>query len=147
MGADGLAKAAIARELSVSKSTVQQGWSARGLQQRRVETLQLSGDPKFEEKLVDGVGPYLNPSEKAIVLCADEEFSVQALDRTLASLPMVKGRGETTIHDYRRHHPVRRAGRADRHDHQPVHAPAPAPGMVAVPQDHRPAGPRTCRSS
>ena len=86
----------------VSKSTVQQVWSARGLKPHRVETFKLSNDPKFEEKLVDVVGLYLNPPEKAIVLCADEKSSVQALDRTQASLPMVKGRGETMTHDYKR---------------------------------------------
>ena len=60
-----------------------------------VETFKLSNDPKFEEKLVDVVGLYLNPPEKAIVLCADEKSSAQVLDRTQASLPLVKGRGQT----------------------------------------------------
>ena len=73
---------------------MQQVWSARGLKPHRVETFKLSNDPKFEEKLVDVVGLYLNPPEKAIVLRADEKSSVQALDRTQASLPMVKGRGQ-----------------------------------------------------
>ena len=67
------------------------------------ETFKLSNDPRFEEKLVDVVGLYVNPPEKAIVLCADEKSSVQALDRTQASLPMVKRRGETMTHDYKRH--------------------------------------------
>ena len=58
-----------------------------------MKTFKLSNDPRFEEKLVDVVGLYMNPPEKAIVLCADEKSSVQALDRTQASLPMVKGRG------------------------------------------------------
>ena len=93
----------MAAATGVSKSTVQQVWSARGLKPHRVETFKLSNDPKFEEKLVDVVGLYLNPPEKAIVLCADEKSSVQALDRTQASLPMVKGRGETMTHDYKRH--------------------------------------------
>ena len=82
----------MAAATGVSKSTVQQVWSARGLKPHRVETFKLSNDPKFEEKLVDVVGLYLNPPEKAIVLCADEKSSVQALDRTQASLPLVKGR-------------------------------------------------------
>jgi transposase len=93
----------MAAATGVSKSTVQQVWSARGLKPHRVETFKLSNDPQFEEKLVDVVGLYLNPPEKAIVLCADEKSSVQALDRTQASLPMVKGRGETMTHDYKRH--------------------------------------------
>ena len=81
----------MAAATGVSKSTVQQAPSARGLKPHRVETFKLSNDPKFEEKLVDVVGLYLNPPQKAIVSCADEKSSVQALDRTQASLPMVKG--------------------------------------------------------
>jgi len=92
----------MAAAAGVSKSTVQQVWSARGLKPHRVETFKLSNDPCFEEKLVDVVGLYLDPPEKAIVLCADEKSSVQALDRTQASLPMVKGRAETMTHDYKR---------------------------------------------
>ncbi len=69
----------------VSKSTVQQVWSARGLKPHRIETFKLSNDPNFEAKLVDVVGLYLKPPQKAIVLCADEKSSVQALDRTQAS--------------------------------------------------------------
>jgi hypothetical protein len=61
----------MAAATGVSKSTVQQVWSARGLKPHRVETFKLSNDPKFEEKLVDVVGLYLNPPEKAIVLCTD----------------------------------------------------------------------------
>jgi hypothetical protein len=63
----------MAAATGVSKSTVQQVWSARGLKPHRVETFKLSNDPKFEEKLVDVVGLYLNPPEKAIVLCTDEK--------------------------------------------------------------------------
>ncbi len=61
----------------VSPATVQRIWAARGLQPHRVETFKLSGDPKFEEKLVDVVGLYLNPPENAIVLCMDEETPTQ----------------------------------------------------------------------
>src|SRR5574337_1593334 len=92
----------MAAAVGVSKSTVQLVWHARGLKPHRVKTFKLSNDPKFEQKLVDVVGLYMNPPEKAIVLCADEKSSVQALDRTQASLPMVKGRGETMTHDYKR---------------------------------------------
>src|SRR6476660_6864813 len=87
----------MAAAAGVSKSTVQLVWNARGLKPHRVQTFKLSNDPRFEEKLVDVVGLYMNPPEKAIVLCADEKSSVQALDRTQASLPMVKGRGETMV--------------------------------------------------
>src|SRR5258705_3335809 len=93
----------MAAKAGVSPATVQRVWAARGLKPHLVETFKLSSDPKFEEKLVDVVGLYLNPLEKAIVLCADEKSSVQALDRTQASLPMVKGRGQTMTHDYKRH--------------------------------------------
>lgn len=93
----------MAEAVGVSKDTVQRVWSARGLKPHLVTTFKLSNDPRFEEKLVDVVGLYLNPPEKAIVLCADEKSSVQALDRTQPSLPMVKGRGETMTHDYKRH--------------------------------------------
>lgn len=86
----------------VSKSTVHRVWQELGLKPHRVDTFKVSGDPKFEEKLVDVVGLYLNPPENAIVLCADEKSSVQALDRTQASLPMTKGRGQTMTHDYKR---------------------------------------------
>src|ERR1700757_4086628 len=92
----------MAAAAGVSKSTVQLVWHARGLKPHRVKTFKLSNDPRFEEKLVDVVGLYMNPPEKAIVLCADEKSSVQALDRTQASLPMVKGRAATMTHDYKR---------------------------------------------
>jgi transposase len=93
----------MAAAAGVSKSTVQLVWHARGLKPHRVKAFKLSNDPRFEERLVDVVGLYMNPPEKAIVLCADEKSSVQALDRTQASLPMVKGRAETMTHDYKRH--------------------------------------------
>ena len=67
-----------------------------------METVKLSTDPRFEEKLVDVVGLYLNPPEKAVVLCLDEKSQVQALDRTQPSLPMKKGRAGTMTHDYKR---------------------------------------------
>jgi transposase len=93
----------MAEVVGVSKDTVQRVWSARGLKPHRVETFKLSNNPRFEDKLVDVVGLYLNPPERAIVLCADEKSSVQAPGRTQASLPMIKGRGETMTHDYKRH--------------------------------------------
>ena len=67
-----------------------------------MEAFKLSTDPRFEEKLIDVVGLYLNPPEQAIVLCVDEKSSIQALDRTQPSLPMKKGRGATMTHDYKR---------------------------------------------
>ena len=67
----------MAERAGVSPATVQRIWSARGLKPHRVETFKLSGDPRFEEKLVDVVGLYLNPPENAIVLCMDEETPTQ----------------------------------------------------------------------
>jgi DDE superfamily endonuclease len=72
------------------------------LQPHRVSTFKLSTDPRFEEKLVDVVGLYLNPPDRAVVLCMDEKSQIQALDRTQRSLPMKPGRAGTMTHDYKR---------------------------------------------
>jgi transcriptional regulator with XRE-family HTH domain len=93
----------MAKRVGVSPATVQRIWSARGLKPHQVDTFKLSNDRRFEEKLIDVVGLYLNPPEKAIVLCMDEKSSVQAIDRTQPSLPMVPGRAKTMTHDYKRH--------------------------------------------
>ena len=92
----------MAKAHGVSAATVQRIWSARGLQPHRVKTFKLSNDKRFEEKLVDVVGLYLNPPENAIVLCMDEKSQIQALDRTQPSLPMKQGRAGTMTHDYKR---------------------------------------------
>src|SRR5680860_1204381 len=86
----------------VSPATVQRIWSARGLKPHLVRTFKLSNDPDFEAKLVDVVGLYLDPPERAAVLCVDEKSQIQALDRTQPSLPMKKGRAGTMTHDYKR---------------------------------------------
>ena len=93
----------MARRTGVSPSTVSRIWVARGLQPHRVDTFKLSNDKRFEAKLVDVVGLYLNPPDKAVVLCVDEKSQIQALDRTQPSLPMKKGRAGTMTHDYKRH--------------------------------------------
>ncbi len=72
----------MATETGVSSATVQRIWSARGLKPHLVKTFKISNDPRFEEKLVDVVGLYLNPPEKAVVLRMDEKSQIQALDRT-----------------------------------------------------------------
>jgi transposase len=92
----------MAKQVGVSPATVQRVWAARGLKPHLVKTFKLSNDPRFEEKLIDVVGLYLNPPQQAIVLCLDEKSSVQALDRTQPSLPMKKGRAATMTHDYKR---------------------------------------------
>lgn len=92
----------MAKTAGVSRSSVQRIWSGNGLKPHLIRTFKLSTDPKFEEKLIDVVGLYLNPPEKALVLCVDEKSQIQALDRTQPGLPMKKGRCETMTHDYKR---------------------------------------------
>jgi len=92
----------MAKAQGLSHATVQRIWDAHGLQPHRVETFKLSKDKRFVEKLTDVVGVYLNPPDKAVVLCVDEKTQVQALDRTQPGLPMKKGRCGTMTHDYRR---------------------------------------------
>jgi len=92
----------MAKRVGVSAATVQRVWAGRGLKPHLVHSFKLSNDPRFEEKLIDVVGLYLDPPQGAIVLCLDEKSSVQALDRTQASLPMKKGRAATMTHDYKR---------------------------------------------
>ena len=92
----------LARELSVSQSMVHRVWKANGLKPHRVRTFKLSRDPDFEAKLLDVVGLYLNPPERALVLSADEKSQIQALDRTQPGLPMIPGRCGTMTHDYKR---------------------------------------------
>ena len=92
----------MAKDQGVSSATVQRIWDAHGLQPHRVKTFKLSRDPQFVEKLTDVVGLYLNPPDKAVVLCVDEKSQIQALDRTQPGLPMKKGRCGTMTHDYKR---------------------------------------------
>jgi transposase len=93
----------MAKAQGISKATVQRIWSAHGLQPHRTKRFKLSSDRRFSEKLTDVVGLYLNPPDKAIVLCVDEKSQIQALQRTQPGLPMKKGRCGTMTHDYKRH--------------------------------------------
>src|SRR2546422_1458154 len=86
----------------ISPATVQRIWEAHGLQPHRTKTFKLSRDKRFVEKLTDVVGVYLNPPDKAVVLCLDEKSQIQALDRTQPGLPLKKGRCGTMTHDYKR---------------------------------------------
>jgi len=92
----------LAQHMGVSKSTVNNIWRSHNLKPHRGKTFKLSRDPHFLEKLTDVVGLYLNPPEKAMVLCVDEKSQIQALDRTQPGLPMKKGRCGTMTHDYKR---------------------------------------------
>ena len=92
----------LAKQMGISHSSVARIWNAHGLQPHRVKTFRLSKDNRFVEKLTDVVGLYLNPPDKALVLCVDEKSQIQALDRTQPGLPMKKGRRGTMTHDYKR---------------------------------------------
>ena len=83
----------MASALGVGKDSVAQIWRDHGLKPWKVDTFKISTDPQFEEKLVDVVGLYLNPPERAVVFSFDEKTQCQALDRTQPSLPMKPGRG------------------------------------------------------
>ena len=93
----------MARRSGLSHSTINRIWRAFGLQPHRTETFKLSSDPLFIEKVRDIVGLYLNPPDRALVLCVDEKTRIQALDRTRPLLPMRPGQAERRTHDYIRH--------------------------------------------
>jgi transposase len=92
----------MARASGHAPSTVHRIWRAFGLQPHRSETFKLSTDPLFVEKVRDIAGLYLNPPERALVLCIDEKSQIQALDRTQPLLPMRPGQAERRSHDYKR---------------------------------------------
>jgi transposase len=96
-------KRTMATASGVSQSTVGRIWRAFGLQPHRAETFKLSKDPLFIEKVRDIVGLYMNPPDRALVLCVDEKSQIQALDRTQPLLPMQLGVPERRTHDYVRH--------------------------------------------
>jgi transposase len=93
----------MARSAEMSQSTVSRIWRAFGLQPHRSDTFKLSKDPLFIEKVRDIVGLYLDPPDRAMVLCVDEKSQIQALDRTAPLLPMRPGQIERRTHDYIRH--------------------------------------------
>ena len=92
----------MAKAQGVSHAMVQRIWDAHGLQPNRVKTFKPSRDKRIEEKLTDVVGPYMNPSDKVIVLCVDVIIQIQALDRTQPGLPLKRESGGTMTHDYKR---------------------------------------------
>lgn len=92
----------MAAEVGLTQSAVLRIWRAFGLQPHRQETWKLSKDPQFVAKVRDVVGLYLNPPERAAVLCVDEKSQIQALDRTAPTLPMLPGTPERATHDYKR---------------------------------------------
>jgi len=93
----------MAEAQGVSRMTIHRIWKKYNLKPHMVRTFKISNDPKFVEKVKDIVGLYLNPPDKALVLCVDEKSQIQALDRTQPGLPMKRGRAGTMTHDYKRH--------------------------------------------
>lgn len=93
----------MAAAAGLSPSSIQRIWSAHGLKPHLTKTFKLSNDKRFVEKVIDVVGLYLDPPDKALVLSLDEKSQIQALDRTQPGLPMKKGRAGTWTHDYKRH--------------------------------------------
>jgi len=92
----------MANEVGLTQNAILRIWHAYGLQPHRSETFKLSTDPLFVEKVHDIVGLYLNPPERAVVLCVDEKSQIQALDRTQPILPLGPGVPERATHDYKR---------------------------------------------
>ncbi len=92
----------MAEAQGVSKNTVNRLWQLHNIKPHLSRTFKLSRDAKFLEKLTDVVGLYMNPPDKALVLCVDEKSQIQALDRTQPGLPLKKGRCGTMTHDYKR---------------------------------------------
>jgi transposase len=93
----------MARRMGMSQSSISRIWQAFGLQPQRTESFKLSTDPLFIEKVRDVVGLYLDPPERAVVLCVDEKSQIQALARFQPILPMLTGTPERRSHDYVRH--------------------------------------------
>lgn len=93
----------MAAATGLNQTAISRIWRAFGLQPHRVEHWKLSKDPLFVEKVRDIVGLYLDPPERAFVLCVDEKSQIQALDRSAPTLPMLPGTPARATHDYKRH--------------------------------------------
>lgn len=95
-------RATMAEAVGISPSSVGRIWADAGLKPHIVKGFKVSNDPMFEAKVTEIVGLYLDPPERAVVLCVDEKSQIQALDRTQPGLPLKKGRAATMTHDYKR---------------------------------------------
>lgn len=93
----------LAEHLGMGATTIRRVWQSNGLKPHLSRSFKLSSDPRFEDKLLDVVGLYMNPPEHALVLSCDEKSQIQALNRTQPGLPMKRGRAGTVTHDYKRH--------------------------------------------
>jgi Homeodomain-like domain len=94
---------AMAKAMGLSHTCVQRIWNEAGLKPHLVKRFKISNDPHFEENVTDVVGLYLDPPDRALVLCVDEKSQIQALDRTQPGLPLKRGRAATMTHDDKGH--------------------------------------------
>ena len=135
----------MARRSGLSRSTIGRLWRRFDLKPHVQDTFKISTDPLFIEKIVDVVGLYHNPPEKAVVLCVDEKSQVQALDRSQPVLPMMPGMPERRtprLRPPRRHQPVRRVQHHRRPGHLRTAPPSPGDRVPQVPDHHRQERPR-----
>jgi transposase len=93
----------MAKVTGLNQTAISRIWRAFALQPHRTESFKLSRDPLFIDKVRDIVGLYLDPPERALVLCVDEKSQIQALERTAPLLPMRPAQAERRAHDYLRH--------------------------------------------
>ena len=128
----------MAKQVGLSQTTVGRIWRAFGLQPQRGETFKLSTDPLFVEKVRDIVGLYLDPPERAVVLCVDEKSQIQALNRFQPVLPMLPGTPERRSHDYVRHGTTSLVRRLDIATGKVIGSLAPAPPRHRVQEVPRP---------
>ena len=131
----------MAAHLGLSQSMVSRVWRAFGLAPHKQDSWKLSKDPLFVAKVGDVVGLYLDPPERALVLCVDEKTQIQALNRTAPVFPMLPGTPARASHDYvapRHLQPLRRPGPGQRQDHRIAARPPPRHRVPGVPpQDRR----------
>ena len=132
----------MAKEAGISEHSVLRIWRAFGLKPHRVDSFKLSADPMFVEKVRDIVGLYLNPPDKAIVLCVDEKSQTQGLERSQPILPLRPGLpGREVSHDYVRHgtlFSVCRLRCGHRTSFGSVPPASPPPGILGLPGTYRP---------
>ena len=126
----------LAKHLGVSRMMVQRVWQRHEIQPHRVEKFKLSRDPRFEEKVRDIVGLYLDPPERALVLCVDEKSQIQALDRTAPLLPLrpgLPGAADPRLPALRHDHAVRRLQHPHRQGDRDLPGAPPRPRVREVP--------------
>jgi transposase len=130
----------MAEQTGLTQNAIVRIWHAFGLQPHRVENFKFSKDPQFVEKVRDIVGLYLNPPDRAIILCVDEKSQVQALNRTEPILPLAPGVPARQSHDYERHGVTSLFAAMDVASGVTISKllpPAPASGVLAVSQRNR----------